>query len=30
MEAIDVTPGTQQGHPPLNAIYEWLTTVDHQ
>jgi cytochrome c oxidase subunit I len=30
MEAIDVTPGTQQGHPPLNVIYEWLTTVDHK
>jgi cytochrome c oxidase subunit I len=29
LEAIDVTPG-QQGRPPLNVIYEWVTTVDHK
>jgi cytochrome c oxidase subunit I len=30
MEAIDVTPNSQQGRPPLNVIYEWVTTVDHK
>src|SRR5580698_8681526 len=30
LEAIDETQATQQGRPPLNVIYEWLTTVDHK
>jgi cytochrome c oxidase subunit 1 len=30
MEAIDVTPAGQQGRPPLNVIFEWVTTVDHK
>ncbi len=30
MEAIDETQATQQGRPPLNVVYEWLTTVDHK
>jgi cytochrome c oxidase subunit 1 len=29
LEAIDETQETQ-GRPPLNVIYEWLTTVDHK
>jgi len=29
LEAIDETLETQ-GKPPLNVIYEWLTTVDHK
>ena len=30
VEGIDETAGQQQGRPPLNVIYEWLTTVDHK
>jgi cytochrome c oxidase subunit I len=30
MEAIDESLASQQGRPPLNVIYEWLTTVDHK
>src|ERR1700722_7141014 len=30
MEAIDVTPAQRQGRPPLDVIYEWVTTVDHK
>jgi cytochrome c oxidase subunit I len=30
LEAIDETQATQQGRPPLNVVYEWLTTVDHK
>ncbi len=29
IEAIDETAG-HQGRPPLNVVYEWLTTVDHK
>jgi cytochrome c oxidase subunit 1 len=30
MEAIDETTSPLQGRPPLNVIYEWITTVDHK
>ena len=30
MEGIDETPASQQSRPPLNVVYEWLTTVDHK
>jgi cytochrome c oxidase subunit 1 len=30
MEAIDETTTPLQGRPPLNVIYEWITTVDHK
>ena len=30
LAAIDETSATSQGRPPLNVIYEWLTTVDHK
>ena len=29
IEAIDETTGSQ-GRPPMNVVYEWLTTVDHK
>ncbi|HEY6412770.1 MAG TPA: cytochrome c oxidase subunit I [Edaphobacter sp.] len=28
--AIDETAASHQGRPPLNVVYEWLTTVDHK
>src|SRR5664279_5815400 len=30
VEGIDGTLTAQQGSPPLNVVYEWLTTVDHK
>jgi len=30
VEGIDGTPATQQSRPPLNVVFEWLTTVDHK
>jgi cytochrome c oxidase subunit I len=30
VDGIDETLTPQQGHPPLNVVYEWLTTVDHK
>jgi cytochrome c oxidase subunit I len=30
IEAIDETAAAHQGRPPLNVVYEWLTTVDHK
>jgi cytochrome c oxidase subunit 1 len=30
VEGIDETLTAQQGRPPLNVVYEWLTTVDHK
>jgi cytochrome c oxidase subunit I len=30
IEAIDETAAPHQGRPPLNVVYEWLTTVDHK
>jgi cytochrome c oxidase subunit 1 len=30
LQAIDETTASQQGHPPLGVMYEWLTTVDHK
>ena len=30
LAAIDETSATSQGRPPLDVIYEWLTTVDHK
>ena len=28
--AVEETLAAQQGRPPLNVVYEWLTTVDHK
>jgi cytochrome c oxidase subunit I len=30
VEGIDETLAPQQSRPPLNVVYEWLTTVDHK
>src|ERR1035437_8315624 len=30
VEGIDGTLTARQGSPPLNVVYEWLTTVDHK
>ena len=30
VEGIDEALAPQQGRPPLNVVYEWLTTVDHK
>jgi cytochrome c oxidase subunit 1 len=30
VEGIDQESGIQQSRPPLNVVYEWLTTVDHK
>ncbi|RZU35261.1 cbb3-type cytochrome c oxidase subunit I [Edaphobacter modestus] len=30
LQAINETTASQQGHPPLGVMYEWLTTVDHK
>lgn len=30
MAAIDESPTVRQGPPPMNVVYEWLTTVDHK
>jgi cytochrome c oxidase subunit 1 len=30
LAAIDESPAASQGRPPLNVVYEWLTTVDHK
>jgi cytochrome c oxidase subunit I len=30
VEAVEETLAAQQGRPPLNVVYEWLTTVDHK
>jgi cytochrome c oxidase subunit 1 len=30
VDGIDETLTPLQGRPPLNVVYEWLTTVDHK
>jgi cytochrome c oxidase subunit 1 len=30
VEKMNETPAAEQGRPPLDAVYEWLTTVDHK
>jgi cytochrome c oxidase subunit I len=30
IQAIDETAASHKGRPPLNVVYEWLTTVDHK